>query len=508
MDTSVAHWLVSAEAQPFIDQAHGFADPSSLSAGTILRQSLEPHLAAAVLDLEHLRRRARTKLGDLADRVFFTAAGLEQATRWEVAIWRAERMAAMGVTRVIDAGCGLGIDALACQEAGMTVIGIERDPVTAILADANLHLGSGTAQVLVQDLEDSGSWLSDLGGLATTQEGLTAIFLDPARRTSRGRSWDIRDLSPSWEFVTSIFDEAQGPVVVKLAPGFPRHLLPEGVDVTWVSHRRELVETTVWSWAGGVGCRQAVVLAVSTQPPGHPAEGRTPGSQTMDFSEQPNSGPYVGRRGSCLRQDDRGVEYPDSRPYIRRPGVEHPDSKPYIRRPGVEDPDSRPYVGRRGSCLWQDDRGVEYTDSRPYTLCITAEPLPSPGAIGRYIYEPDPAVIRARGLAALAELTSTHPLAESVAYLTGDAEVHSPFAEVFEVLHCMPFSEKTLRAWVREQQIGSLEIKVRGLDIDPADLRRRLRLTGRNYTSVILTPTQIGKQAFIVRRIRLSPSSQ
>ena len=34
----------------------------------------------------------------------------------------------------------------------------------------------------------------------------TAVFCDPARRTDRGRSWRVEDLSPGWSFVLDLLD--------------------------------------------------------------------------------------------------------------------------------------------------------------------------------------------------------------------------------------------------------------------------------------------------------------
>ena len=64
-------------------------------------------------DADDLRRRAETKFGADAYRMFFTRAGLEQATRSTVAGRRAARLAAAGVRTLADLGCGIGADAIA-----------------------------------------------------------------------------------------------------------------------------------------------------------------------------------------------------------------------------------------------------------------------------------------------------------------------------------------------------------------------------------------------------------
>ena len=138
MDVELARWLVSADARPALAEASRQADPGSLAVATALRRSWPAEQAAAASSQVELRRRAAGKFGGRAERMFFTPDGLEQATRAEVAAWRASRFVAAGVREVVDLGCGLGADALAFATAGLKVIAVEADPATAVLAAANL----------------------------------------------------------------------------------------------------------------------------------------------------------------------------------------------------------------------------------------------------------------------------------------------------------------------------------------------------------------------------------
>src|SRR5690349_13407677 len=77
------------------------AQPSHdvLRANEALRRAgFAPELVRAVLAQAALRARAVAKFGADADRLYFTAAGLEQATRPRVAARRAQRIAAAGTT--------------------------------------------------------------------------------------------------------------------------------------------------------------------------------------------------------------------------------------------------------------------------------------------------------------------------------------------------------------------------------------------------------------------------
>ena len=193
------HLLLGDEGAAAMCAASAEADPDSLSAASRLRSRFGPELAAATLAQTSLRRRAQAKFGAEAAQIWFTTDGLEQASRPEVAAWRAARLAAAGVRRVIDFGCGIGADARAFLAAGMTVTAVELDPQTAALAAANLP----GAEVLVGDATQLAP------GLLAAADATTAVFVDPARRTDRGRSWRVADFNPAWPFVLELRCNAQ-----------------------------------------------------------------------------------------------------------------------------------------------------------------------------------------------------------------------------------------------------------------------------------------------------------
>lgn len=375
--------ILGSEGQRALALAATEPDPDSLQAAQRMRREFPAELAAAALTQVALRRRARDKLPQ-ADQLFLTPEGLEQATRWPVAQWRAAQFRQAGVGSVWDLGCGLGVDSLAFLDAGLRVHAVEADPTTAAFATANLR--DRDAEVTVGLAED-----------ARVPPG-NGVFLDPARRTARGRTWDVSRFTPSWALVEQYLG-GEWHTAVKLGPGLPKELIPDEVGAVWVSVAGKVVEASLWNFL--------------------PA----------------------GPRAVVMQGD-----------------------------------------------------GV-------HTLLPGAEPLPV-GELGEWIHEPDNAVIRA-GLVAEAA-PNTRLLAESIAYTTSDALLASPFVTDFRVVEVLDHDVATLRRWVRRNGIGSLEIKRRAIDVDPAVLRRQLKPKGDAHATVILARTTRGTRAIVVERQHLT----
>ncbi|WP_429953192.1 THUMP-like domain-containing protein [Leucobacter rhizosphaerae] len=107
--------------------------------------------------------------------------------------------------------------------------------------------------------------------------------------------------------------------------------------------------------------------------------------------------------------------------------------------------------------------------------------------LGEYLYEPDGAVIRARLIGDLAARLDAGMVSPAIAYLTSDRLTATPFAQAFRIIETLPSREKDLRRALAARDIGTLEIKKRGADVDPAALRKRLRLQGSQHATLFLT---------------------
>ena len=107
--------------------------------------------------------------------------------------------------------------------------------------------------------------------------------------------------------------------------------------------------------------------------------------------------------------------------------------------------------------------------------------------LGAYLYEPDGAVIRAGLVTAVAAGVQGGLPDPHIAYVTSDMGFRSPFARAYRIVEELPYREKQLKAALRARDIGRLTVKKRGVEIDPAALRRRLALSGASEATLVLT---------------------
>ena len=104
-----------------------------------------------------------------------------------------------------------------------------------------------------------------------------------------------------------------------------------------------------------------------------------------------------------------------------------------------------------------------------------------------YLYEPDPAVLRAGLVMLLSGQLDAIQLDPSIAYLTSDHRMETPFARSWQVENWFPFNLKRLRNYLRERNVGQVVVKKRGSPLQPEELIHALRLKGENEKVVVLT---------------------
>ncbi|GHF29355.1 class I SAM-dependent methyltransferase [Streptomyces griseoluteus] len=369
------HALRTDEGRALLDEVRGTAPADELAVATRLRRTHPAGLVSAALGQARLRQRAEAKFGaEDARRMFFTPNGVEQSTRASVAAYRAERMRALGVASVADLCCGIGGDALALARAGIRVLAVDRDPLTAAVARANAEVLGLADLIEVRE--------ADVTEVDTA--GYDAVFVDPARRGGRGRIFDPEAYSPplSWAVATAL---AAPRAALKIAPGIPHEAVPAEAEAEWISDGGDVKEAVLWFGTAAPGGVRATLL---------------PGPRTLE---------------------GRGL----------------PD--PAVRTPG------------------------------------------------RYLYEPDGAVIRAHLVAEVAEELDGGLLDETIAYITADELHPTPYATAYEITDRMPFNVKKLKALLRERGVGNLTVKKRGSAVEPEELRRKVKPQGPNAATVFMT---------------------
>jgi hypothetical protein len=375
-----------------LDRVDSTADVAS-TVSRLRAAGHSPELVGAVVGQARLRARAAAKFGPFAERMLFTRAGLEQASRLSLAARHAGRFRDAGVESVADLGCGIGGDALGFAGIGLRVTAVEADEITAAIAAYNLAPFGDTAAVRHGRAEDA-----DLSQVE-------AVWLDPARRppghteTARTRA---EDWSPSLEWTFGL--AARMPAGIKLGPGFDRTRIPDGVEAQWISVDGATVELIVWS------------------------------------------------------------------------GI--------LARPGVA----------RAALVVRGDSAHELTASAD----AANEPV---RALGGYLHEPAGAVIRARLIGDAARQLDAGMVADGIAYLTSDAALTSPFVQTFRIREQLPFDVAQLAKALRSRGIGTLEIKKRGVDVDPATLRTKLKLRGDDAATLVLTRIGAKRVALLADRV-------
>jgi SAM-dependent methyltransferase len=140
----------------------------------------------------------------------------------------------------------------------------------------------------------------------------------------------------------------------------------------------------------------------------------------------------------------------------------------------------------------------------PENATLSGDPWEARGRVaplGRYLYDPDPAVVRAGLIDVACEQLRLNRLDAEEEYLTSDVLLDSAFVTPFEVVADLSNNEKELRNWFRASSVGELEIKCRHVPIQIESVRRQLTLPGHDR-AVLLYARCAGKtRAIVARRI-------
>jgi len=153
---------------------------------------------------------------------------------------------------------------------------------------------------------------------------------------------------------------------------------------------------------------------------------------------------------------------------------------------------------RRATVLTEDETGQGVARS------IVGQPdqfIPTAEKLERFVLEPDPAVLAAHLTGALAAEHGLAAVAAGPSYLTGGDPVVDAALACFEVEEVLPMKMRAIAQYLRDRGIGRLEIKKRGLDLDPERTRRELKLRGDGEATLLFTPLAGRQVAILARRI-------
>ncbi|GEC04980.1 methyltransferase [Streptomyces spinoverrucosus] len=365
--------LLTPEGRALLDEVRGTDPAQELAVATRLRRDHPADLVSAALGQARLRQRAVAKFGADAERMYFTPNGVEQSTRASVATYRARRFGELGVTSVADLCCGIGGDAIALARAGIRVLAVDRDPLTAAAARANAEALGLTGLIEVREADVTEVDVS----------AYDAVFVDPARRGGRGRIFDPEAYSPPLSWAAHMATTAPH-AALKVAPGIPHEAVPDAAEAEWISDGGDVKEAVLW------------------------------------FGTEPGL-----VRATLL--------------------------------PG------------------------------PRTLCSRGLPNPAVRPVGRFLYEPDGAVIRAHLVAEVAAELDGGLIDGTIAYVTADELRPTPYATAYEITDQLHFNIKKLKALLREREVGILTVKKRGSAVEPEELRKKVKPQGPNSATVFLT---------------------
>lgn len=268
--------LAPAGASLVAAAVEAYESGTELAVGTRLRAQGHPaDLVAAAFTQAELRRRAAAKFSR-PDLMFFTRAGLEQASSERAARHRAGRFAGRG--RLADLCTGIGGDLIALA-GSHPMLAVDRDPEHLRMAVHNACAvagpsapaapaaagtfgtsaasgASGDGPIAVDAEVEIDAEVADVRDVDLT--GVDGVFVDPARRGD-GRRMSAGVCEPPLAWCLALTERVEA-VAVKAAPGLPRELVPPGWEIEFVAERRGLKEAVLLSPALATSPRRATVL--------------------------------------------------------------------------------------------------------------------------------------------------------------------------------------------------------------------------------------------------------
>lgn len=156
-------------------------------------------------------------------------------------------------------------------------------------------------------------------------------------------------------------------------------------------------------------------------------------------------------------------------------GGKFPDAEVELVSLGGECKEATVWFGElRGASPWRATVLPAGSTLAGHPLDVATDVRPN----GGWLFDPDPAVVRAGLVDLLARDAGVWRLDAAEEYLSAERPVESPFLTPFEVIDVLPNNPTAIRNAVRAQDWGEVEIKCRHVHVEVDAVRRRLPLEG------------------------------
>lgn len=362
---------------------------------------------------------------------------LEQSTAQDIGRWKAGLWPSEGC--VHDLCCGMGGDSFYLP-ASLQLTGVDLDENRLAMYRHNMLAFGKAAETLNKDVREVAR---ENGAKMPASAGMTKtdyFTIDPARRAIEGENQrDLRNLTPTLEEVVEISRHYRGGMA-KLPPGYPPAEIPDGTEILYLG--------------GHSDCRECLVLF-------------------GELAKNPDTvrAVIIDKNGETVaewsRRRDRSLETLDN--------------------------DLQEKLDRNDSLEGKD---------RTYRTATSRSDLPL-GEIGKYIAEPAPVLIRSRLFsdAALAHDPDAHLISEGIAYVSSDKMLPAPAFTSYEILAHAEIATGAVRSMLKENDIGKITLKLRGVKLDPDAETKRLKPKGKNSAILFYTRFRGEKIAILAKKL-------
>lgn len=335
---------------------------------------------------------------------------------------------------VNDLCCGMGGDSFFLP-AGLKVTGVDLDENRLAMYRHNMGVFAKEVETVCTDVREVAGNNSASSNSAG-KECADYFTIDPARRAIEGENQrDLRNLTPTLEEVVEISKHYKGGMA-KLPPGYPPAEIPDGTEILYLG--------------GHSDCRECLVLfgALAKNP---------------DTVRAVIIGKAGNTEAEWSRKRDRSLE--------------------------TLDDDLQEKLDRNDSLEGKD---------RTYRTATSKSDLPL-GEIGKYLAEPAPVLIRSHlfNAAATAHDADAHLISEGIAYVTSACPLPAPGFASYEVVAHTEIATGAVRNMLKENDVGKITLKLRGVKLDPDAEAKRLKPKGKNTAILFYTRARGEKIAIL-----------